>query len=312
MSHPLDGPRLKVKRARSQLHAFEKKLGPLTGATRPLVRCVQSFNANDSAFEITIREARTIRIPAMLLLDEATHHLRSALDQLIFLLALADSGKEKGRTQFPLLSDPNSWDKGEDGDRTQNVWLEGICVEHKAAIELHQPYRPWTWKGVPYTHPLRVVNDLDNDEKHRIVQLGYPICIQIKADVPSSIGRNCVVDPLRLGDGPICPDVVGHPTKPNTPIARVPVTVTGPDPDLKVECEFQYVPGFRNGIAWEILKAAADYVTGVLDEFSPSLESPRVVALWDAVESRFKEPKKVEVTRSRSIKPVHKASDDLA
>lgn len=300
MTPVINGPRTKVRRAQRQLKVFERKATAATDGSDPFVRVVKTFDAADNAYVLTVEEVGEIDLNTLLLLDEATHHLRSALDQLVFAVALADSGSEQNTTQFPLLSNPDDWDKGDNGKRTQDAWLAGVSDDHRAIIERHQPYHPWSVDGIPHPHPLKVLNDLSNDQKHRIVQSTYPIVLALNVEVPT-YAKDCTIDPGRMTGSFVREEVVGCPLKPQTELARIPVVISGPEPDLGIQLALEFYVGFRNGIGWHGLTFAAATVEGLIDELAGALDSPRVEALWAAVESRFKEPTEVERLSTRTI-----------
>jgi hypothetical protein len=285
VSHPFDGPRTKVYRARQNVRRFERHTEANPSG---LWRFSMVLDRGAGAFVLTVAEVRAVPLRTLLLIDEAAHHLRSALDQLLFAVALADSGVEQETTQFPLVTDPADWDKSPNGKRTQTKWLAGASTAHRDAIEKRQPYHPWTFRGRSMTHPLKTLSDLNNDNKHRILQEGFVILDSLRLNFPL-FGENCeVVRWLMPPGGPSDPSMIGKPMKAGTELARIPVSITGPDPKLSVEVIAACHIGFRNGIGCANLRQAATYVAAIIREFSPVFDDPAKVALWQAVESRFR------------------------
>ena len=86
-------------------------------------------------------------------LSYAASNLRSALDYLVYALAILDSGSEKKGTQFPICSNPSKFKKSVKGGL-----LRGINPTHKAAIEALQPYNGGNW--------LKDLASLNNPDKH--------------------------------------------------------------------------------------------------------------------------------------------------
>lgn len=279
--------------------------------SKPFVRLVKTLDTTDSAYVLTVAEIREVPLHTLLLLDEAAHHLRSALDQMVFALSLADSGKAHSSTQFPLRQDPDDWDKDPNGKHTQSDWLRGVSKPHRDAIERHQPYHPFFVDGVPHPHPLRTVSELDNDNKHRVIQPSFPIAHKIKVEILTR-GSDCELDLNRISTDSFNSHIAGRPLKVGSEVARVPVTVTGPDPDLKLHIHFAWYIGFRNGIGCRSLLTAADYVSAVLKEFAPALETPASTALWRADEGRFKEASDVEIIRTVRQVPLPDGTADLS
>lgn len=130
-----------------------------------------------------------------ILIGEAIYNLRSALDYLVYELAILDSGSVQHGTQFPIENSVKGWEKHVDS------FLKGLSIEHKTIIESFQPYRSCNW-----TQQLR---DLSNPDKHRsltILRLGGGICNtdlfptritvnmnrQIPLDIAFSDGRSVI------------------------------------------------------------------------------------------------------------------------
>lgn len=102
-----------------------------------------------------------------LLLGDAVHNLRSALDHLIYALAVRVSGLNPPpgwrRLAFPILDESKSW-KGKRDRR-----LKSLTAPMRAAIEAVQPYR---FGPVDSAHRdlLWMLSELDNADKHREIR----------------------------------------------------------------------------------------------------------------------------------------------
>ena len=88
-----------------------------------------------------------------ILVSETVYNLRSALDYLVFELSLLNSGQVTERTQFPIESTPDVWEK------RCREWLRALSDVHKAAIKRLQPFDGCAWTGV--------LRDMSNPDKHR-------------------------------------------------------------------------------------------------------------------------------------------------
>lgn len=91
-----------------------------------------------------------------LLTSEVLHHLRSAVDYLVYNVAWADSGQRQDQTQFPVCGMKSDFD----GKGVQNR-MRGLTAVHKSWIEAVQPF-----DGVKWTSQLAT---LSNTDKHRFV-----------------------------------------------------------------------------------------------------------------------------------------------
>lgn len=96
------------------------------------------------------------RLPLVsILIGEICYNLRSALDYLVYELAILDSSKRQDGTQFPIDDTPEKFSKH------KRSWLKGLNSNHVAAIEKLQPYNGADW--------ARILRDLSNPDKHRLL-----------------------------------------------------------------------------------------------------------------------------------------------
>ena len=126
------------------------------------------------------------------LAGECVHNMRSALDNLICGLALTQDRDAKCTgTAFPILKDEADWNKKAGG------YLKGVS---NAAREVIRKLQPWIDTTTP--HPLVILNNLSNIDKHRTLNftLAYNrdatfevhcnngAVIQLRADKPQYFG----------------------------------------------------------------------------------------------------------------------------
>ena len=146
------------------------------GVTARLARVPnQIARLNDALAEHAIREPAilaagyderdgepTYRIPhpstwlpqeAQAIVGEIVHNLRSALDNLVWLLAYRNCGHEVKQTQFLIVETRTDFDK------QQPRRLKGLTNDQVDTIEKVQPYNGDDW--------LRLLADLSNPDKHR-------------------------------------------------------------------------------------------------------------------------------------------------
>lgn len=113
------------------------------------------------------------------------HNLRSALDHLTTLAIERNGETITNRTQFPITSSPDQF------DRAARSQLEGASQAFIDFVERAQPYH----FGDPTLHPLHVINRLDIADKHRqlLVAALAPKYIDFEVDGPKqSIQRAAV------------------------------------------------------------------------------------------------------------------------
>ncbi len=90
---------------------------------------------------------------AQVITGEIVHNLRSALENLVWLIAYRNSGQEVKQTQFPIS------ESREDFDEQRQRRLRGLTSKQVAIIEQVQPYHGNPW--------LRWLAQLSNPDKHR-------------------------------------------------------------------------------------------------------------------------------------------------
>lgn len=96
------------------------------------------------------------------ILGEAVQNMRTALDYLVYELALHSlSGKKlRARTQFPIATTATSYFK----TGRKQVWP--LLGEHRRRIRKLQPYQ---FSGDPNSTALATLNRLSNTDKHRLL-----------------------------------------------------------------------------------------------------------------------------------------------
>lgn len=132
-----------------------------------------------------------------LIVSDAIHNLRSALDYVVYELALHDSGNVQHGTQFiieDVKDDPLDASRG--FDVRAKRYLKGLSLDHVRAMEWFQPYM-----GAKWTETLR---EISNPDKHRklivLTAKGRQIQVTLKHG-PS--GRFLTGDFHMTAEGPV-------------------------------------------------------------------------------------------------------------
>ena len=102
-----------------------------------------------------------------IIIGDAVHNLRSALDHLVFQLALVSTNgqiKNPRAAQFPIAETPKIY-----SEQAQS-YLSELRQEHKVLIETYQPYHGISPpSSPPYIHELALLKQLSNTDKHRLL-----------------------------------------------------------------------------------------------------------------------------------------------
>lgn len=158
MAHPLDGAHLRVLRADRHLAEADGLVNAFAQACEHNIIADYDTQAHRKTLRIHPTPPLPVELP--LVVSDAIHNLRAALDYIVYELALHDSGKVQDGTQF-IIEDfkvhPTGRNRG--FDARSKKYLKGLTQAHINAVEGLQPYN-----GVDWTETLR---DISNPDKHR-------------------------------------------------------------------------------------------------------------------------------------------------
>lgn len=176
MSHPLDGPRAKVERAKEHLDTLKRETAPLRGRLHygKDYSVFSEFDPTTRKFGLRLRVLRPAPLLRFgILVGDVVHQCRSALDNLIEQATIAHSGAALPGTEFPVFSDPSAYGqlitkggrKGQPVPGSGLYAVRGIFPGAQAGVERLQPYNRDASRG---PGPLSVLHDFWNMDKHRV------------------------------------------------------------------------------------------------------------------------------------------------
>jgi hypothetical protein len=283
LNHPLAGCAEKLWRAQDHLELLSseiKKLG--TGEIKPATFRTE-FKRNRQDLVWTVVD--TVNPPPMrlaVIIGDIVHNLRSSLDHLVFELAfLGKEGKviPGVRSGFPCCY-RRGGDRGWNSDYVQKEQLAGVLPEHRAVIYRAQPcYRrqdATAWRRHGKRSPVADLKHLWNEDKHRMVQTAGVIA----ATITPRIGpyTDCAATALPK----IHPRFLGRPFEVGTEVLSIPIRVTGPNPNVRVDIDISGAVRLRNGFPIvEALGRISQWIGGAFEHFQPAFETPQARRLWD-------------------------------
>jgi hypothetical protein len=257
--HVLEGSRAKIARAREHFELLKDEL-------RTAPEDGRFWKANPNPFEAKIERegmehALYLRLreePDLvrwgLLLGDGMHNLRCALDLAVYDLAIRASGEDpppqKRSLQFPITDSDEKWT---DAKRR----IEPLADDAKRVIHDAQPYKRGNDLA---TSPLRLLRELDDADKHRLIAPGVFAISQgrIRWEPPIVPLAYEIPDP-------------GESLKNNTKIAWV--LFSKPQPDVKVNFRMTLEVGVRHeatkeGFTWtrigEVIAKVGDEVQRIV------------------------------------------------
>lgn len=170
--NPLDGPRLKVRRAESQINAFRRAEDIFRKRTNyKIVRAEFNPKTGKYVYRVSIKVSPPLDwgVP----IGEIAHDLRSALDGLVYQLALLETKTPARKTQFPIFLVGRT-ERKRSGNLIPHFEREGrrmisdLREEHQTLIEGLQPYK--RGRGGK-SSPLWRLYEVNNADKHRLIQV---------------------------------------------------------------------------------------------------------------------------------------------
>lgn len=168
--HPLDGPRFKIIRAKSQIEALRRENARFVKHA-DYRAIVAELNPNTGRY--ALRALVNVLPPSGLgvCIGEIAHNLRSALDGLVYQLAVLNQATDKqlSKTQFPIFSvGATKNPRRRCFEKNGLQLIKSLRDEHQQAVELRQPYKRGNG-GL--SSPLWHLHEINNADKHRLLQV---------------------------------------------------------------------------------------------------------------------------------------------
>lgn len=245
--HPLDGVRAKIKRAKKHIDQFATDSAEFE-RNAYAVRLEPNVNAGTLDIFTMDMGCGEPPIQLRLLIGEIAHQLRSALDHVVFILA---DKAPKGSRQFPIFVESDEYES------RSHCMIKGVSYRARAIIEAAQPFQ---WSP-PDKHPLRMLNKINNTDKHRIIPVCSVYTSQMSIDfsggpwysINFNVGRQVVEDGTKIGTVPL---------------------PAGYTPEMKMNSEALFTIAFAKIGNTELepviplLCKLMDFVDGLVDEFT--------------------------------------------
>lgn len=217
------------------------------------------------------------------------HHLRSMLENLLCALVEHRGNTPTRTTQFPILTCETDWKPRKEGGRAATRMIAGVSADDRDFIESVQPYKRRVFfpdslppdnfsDGFVHTHPLAVLRDLNNTDKHHYL---LPSLITAASTQPiQEDGTILAFDPIQdveSVDALQFKYVSGVTGEQGTEIGRLPIIANGPNPVVEMTTKPDFVVSLVNGHPFFDVTALRDmhwYVeNAVLPGFARAFEA---------------------------------------
>ncbi|HEV2489697.1 MAG TPA: hypothetical protein VGT03_07810 [Candidatus Acidoferrales bacterium] len=197
MPHPLDGVKAKIERAIEHIEHFAVDANTFERSAYSL-RPEPDIELGRLHLFLVDNGLSDPPFPLRLLAAEIAHQLRSSLDHIVFILA--NKAAERDR-QFPIYKEPKKY------KTSSPAMIKGVSARAKAIIEKAQPFQSST----PDHHPLWMLHELNNTDKHKVIPACSIYTSQAKIDfTPGPIyfinfegGKRVVEGSAKLGYVPL-------------------------------------------------------------------------------------------------------------
>ena len=190
--------------------------------------------SDKGSIPIHFRIKKPLPLEWSVIVGDCLYNLRSALDHIVSSLILMHGGKLTNRNEFPIFFKRDNYfeidTKGKPTGRIGGLTkVKGLPDGAATAIEALQPYNGKKWS--PDLHPLWLLHELSNHDKHRLVNV-------VHAAITSGY-----VSVSGLGHGKVERFTIplGH-LEDGTEVTRI-RPMLGVRPESEVNVNFKFVPG---------------------------------------------------------------------
>jgi hypothetical protein len=247
MIAPFEAPKLKIERARAHIEELDATINAYL-AGNPCALVVEPFPgpAYMKSHAWIARIRKPIPLTSSVIIGDAVHNLRTALDLLICDLARINSKSYK-KVYFPFCEKPSDLSAV-----MENMHLPSRCGKDVAsAIRLMEPYKG----GITL---LRTIHDMDIADKHQSL---IPVLGAMNAPIAKILvaGREFATPPvstLVTMDGQI---IMGLPP------TQIPLGTELPSRFFLAFGELSEAPGCRGRVVVEFLHDLAKVADGVIE-----------------------------------------------
>lgn len=213
------GARLKVKRAQHHLGDLQQQVADWLVST-PEPQFMQEVLDGGHTHVVRLVDAPQTPIAWSLILGDALHNLRSALDLLTWQAVIAGGGTPGSKTGFPVFP-RNTKDQG---DKGVTIALRGASHDLVEAIRRFQPYNRCPNRDALRGDALWLLHRLNIEDKHHLLLVCPMVIKDISHNVPvEAVGCTVTVSLQPALDGS---EVLRYTNLP-TPLDQVAIDTIG-------------------------------------------------------------------------------------
>jgi hypothetical protein len=213
-----------------------------------------SYDAIKKEFVFRAWLADPLPVEWSLVLSDMIHQARAACDNIVYALIVHRGVVPSSRSSFPPIFTTKAEYDGWKTPRRGRSPLDGLT---QADIELIEQFQPWHPRATSTSRYLRLLQELSNQDKHRLVHIiqvlvtswgnrttdeaiisGFPLLPKLNGAPGLIAAIDLPVEHLFPPNEDVAsvetPIYLNEPlsTSP-TDIVRIPITTTGPNPELQ-------------------------------------------------------------------------------
>jgi len=191
---PLKGAWEKCHRAREHLETLYAE----SRAEERTIGVRTEFDPHDDMCSFVVETLPEAKLRWSVIVGDVVYNLRSALDQAVCAAVIVNGGDcEAPPSQFPITTRRKLWRD----PRTRRM-VSQLPRKQRAIVRRSQPYKA---SGGPVGHPLAILQEWSNRDKHRLPNLMF-VGIDAEASTAAIIGVDAIshttmftADPLEIG-----------------------------------------------------------------------------------------------------------------
>jgi hypothetical protein len=256
--NPLDSCNAKLRQANAHAQALHEEIEAFKDSGALKIRGEADRKTSSYAFYVEVRE----EVPVLqwgCRIGDALHNLHSALDNLVWQLAIFALQREPTEKEAKSVSCPIALTRS---DFDSHPVIKMLDPAHVKTLRGLQPYKRGDRKRAE-GHPLAVLKRLSNIDKHRVVHLNYVALSAFPVTTPVAVDykiTNIKYAPLNT------PLVDGK------EIARVEGRRTGPNPQIQGNAKLSGKVALGDGTpAQELIDEIGDCVSAFVRQFHSAL-----------------------------------------
>lgn len=258
MTEPLEGCWAKIERAKGHIAELESQI--VAGRDRDYRIVKESSPDQPGLLIFRSRVDADAMTRYGVIVGDIAHNLRSALDNLVWQLVLANGQTPDRQTGFPVFLSVNDYRK------RSLPRLHGVSADAQALIESVQPYHTPNDTVAPQDSFLWLLNELSNEDKHHVVNVTAGRVAGWSINISGGLTRSVTSAPMPnpRAFGPLTDGDVVH----TIDLSESPADLD-PNYEITLGVAFREGPPGRGRFVVQLLNGLVERVASIVDMLAP-------------------------------------------